>query len=85
MTVPGFDVKAVDTTAAGDSFTGGFLYKLLAGGYDIDRIEKRELLPILRFANAVGALTTTKKGSIHALPDGEEVLTFLRRQEATEF
>lgn len=62
LTVPGFDVKAVDTTAAGDSFTGGFLYKLLAGGYDIDRIEKRELLPILRFANAVGALTTTKKG-----------------------
>lgn len=81
LTVPGFSVRVVDTTAAGDSFTGGFLYKLLAGGYAIERMEKQELLPILRFANAVGALTTTKKGSIHALPDREEVLTFLRRQE----
>ncbi len=81
VTAPGFSVRAVDTTAAGDSFTGGFLYKLLTGGYDIERMERREILPILHFANAVGALTATKKGAIYALPDREEVLSFLRRHE----
>lgn len=57
-------VDAIDTTAAGDSFHGGF-----ALGLD-SYTDKKE---ILKLANLVGALTTTKKGAINALPYREEV------------
>ncbi len=68
-----FEVKVVDTTAAGDSFNGGFLAKLLETGKDISACSGEELGQIVRFANAVGGLTTTKKGSICALPTRREV------------
>lgn len=35
---------------------------------------------MLTFANAVGALTTTRKGAISALPSYGEVLEFLQQQ-----
>ena len=37
----------------------------------------KKLTDVLRFANAVGALTTTKRGAIPALPTREEVLRFV--------
>lgn len=64
----------IDTTGAGDAFTGGFLSRLLQGDADIDRRSREELTDMLRFANTVGALTTTKRGGIPALPSLEEVM-----------
>jgi fructokinase len=65
-----YQLKTVDTTGAGDAFLGGILYWA-------SRLSKQELLTlsvpeferIVDFANAMGALTTTKKGAIPALPD----------------
>ncbi|GBF34267.1 fructokinase [Desulfocucumis palustris] len=48
-----FQVKAVDPTGAGDCFSAGFVYGLLQG-WPRERI--------LTFANAMGALATTKPG-----------------------
>ncbi len=63
--VPGFTVKPVDTTGAGDGFVAG----LLAGLLDCDlHWEAGTLERALRLGNAVGALTTTQKGAIPALP-----------------
>ncbi len=73
----GYPVDTVDTTGAGDSFTGGFLFCLLQGTRDIAARTDAEILDMLQFANAVGALTTTKKGGIPALPSYNEVLEFL--------
>lgn len=81
LAVPGFPVKAVDTTAAGDSFTGGFVYGLLQSPVPLAERPAGQLEEMLVFANAVGALTTTKKGAIGALPSREEVLFFLAEQE----
>lgn len=78
--VPGFAVHTVDTTAAGDSFTGGFLYKLIQSGKDVSSCSREELVDIVRFANAVGALTTTHKGAICALPDRSNVEELLAGQ-----
>ena len=64
FTAPGFPVDAVDTTGAGDSFVAALLGGLLQYGDDFDR----HLPEIARFANAVGAITTTQKGAIPALP-----------------
>lgn len=79
---PGFAVQAVDTTAAGDTFTGAFLAKLAASGKDLVTLCLDDLDPMVTAANAAGALTTTRKGSISALPRGEEVDQFLREHHS---
>ena len=71
-TVPGKKVHAVDTTGAGDSFTGGLLYKLTRKENPLD-LEKDELEDYLRFANSVAAFCVTKKGAIPALPSMEDI------------
>ena len=73
--VPGYRVATVDTTGAGDGFVAGLLAGLLEIGFQLDSSKK--LTDVLRFANAVGALTTTKRGAILALPTREEVLRFV--------
>lgn len=78
-TQPAADVETIDTTGAGDSFTGGFLYCLLQGKADITERTPAEIQDMLAFANAVGGLTTTKKGGIPALPSYNDVLNLLHR------
>ena len=73
FSAPGFPVEAVDTTGAGDSFVAALLSGLLDYGAEYDR----HLPEIARFANATGALTTTRKGAIPALPSRQMVEAFL--------
>ena len=64
--MPTFKVQPVDTTGAGDGFMAGLLAGLLA---DPDASPTpRRLDRICRFANAVGALTTTRARRDPALP-----------------
>lgn len=76
FTAPGFAVNAVDTTGAGDSFVAALLSGLLLYGDEFDR----HLPEIARFANAAGALTTTQKGAIPALPTRQQAEAFLAQQ-----
>ena len=73
--VEAFTVEAVDTTGAGDAFVAGLLKGLLDSPNAID--DEPQLRAICRYANAVGALTTTRRGAIPALPTAEQVNTFL--------
>ena len=66
--VEGFSVHAVDTTAAGDSFNAGLAYGLGKGF---------SLKESVRFANAVGALSTLKMGAQTAMPSVEAVHTLM--------
>ena len=66
--VPGFQVKAVDTVAAGDAFNGALAVALSRG---------ENLLDAVRFANAVGALSVTRAGAQPSLPTSDEVRTFM--------
>jgi sugar/nucleoside kinase (ribokinase family) len=66
--VKGFDVKAVDTTGAGDVFHAAFIYGLL---------ENWEIEEILRFANAVAALKCRELGGRKGIPTLDEVKKFL--------
>lgn len=61
---PAFKVKAVDTTAAGDSFNGGVAVALAEG---------KSLEEAIEFATKVGALTVQKAGAQSSLPTREEV------------
>jgi ribokinase len=58
-----YKVDVVDTTAAGDAFIGGFASALLRG---------LELEQAVEYANACGALATTKFGAQPSLPTREE-------------
>lgn len=81
--VPVRPVQAVDTTGAGDAFVGGLLYQLAERGLNRERLasvlgERATLETMLAFANACGALTTSGRGAIPALPTQEQVTAFLR-------
>jgi ribokinase len=65
-----FKVNAIDTTAAGDSFSGALAAQLANG------VPLKEALV---FANATGALTTTKIGAQEALPTKEEVIELMKQ------
>jgi fructokinase len=71
---PGFPVQPVDTTGAGDGFVAGLLVKVLE--YEDSYIH--HMPEIVRFANAVGAITTTGKGAIPSLPTREQVEKFMQ-------
>ncbi|WP_202916245.1 PfkB family carbohydrate kinase [Paenibacillus mesophilus] len=79
VTVPGVRVEPVDTTGAGDGFVGGLLWGLADAGVQAASLGEALADPTfavdaLRFANAVGALATTKRGAIPALPTRSEVV-----------
>lgn len=67
--IPAYRVTAVDATAAGDTFTGAFLAALLQTGRQPHILTPEQLTACCAFANAAGALATTKKGGIPSLPD----------------
>ncbi|XP_078433807.1 putative fructokinase-4 [Wolffia australiana] len=74
-TVESVTVKAVDTTGAGDAFIGSVLCKIAGDPSALQNESK--LREVLRFANACGAITTTKRGAIPALPTAPEALYLL--------
>jgi fructokinase len=74
--VPSFTVKAVDATGCGDGFVAAALKGIIAAG-DVSTLGPGDLEKILYYANAVGALTATKKGGIPALPTEGQVNAFL--------
>ena len=68
MHVPGFPVKAVDTTAAGDAFNGAFAVGLAEG---------RSREESARFAVGAAAVSVTRMGAQPSMPTLDEVDTFL--------
>ncbi|CAL0299937.1 unnamed protein product [Lupinus luteus] len=73
--VTGFSVKVVDTTGAGDSFVGAIL-TAVANDPSIFHNEPK-FREALTFANACGAICTTQKGAIPALPTATQAQKFI--------
>lgn len=70
--IKGFIVKAVDTTAAGDTFNGALLTRLL---------EKATIEEAIRFAHAAAAITVTGKGAQTSIPYRQDVENFLQKMD----
>jgi ribokinase len=67
--IPAFPVKAVDTTAAGDAFSGGFGVALMRGNAPKDAAI---------FASAVAAISVTRHGAQPSMPTNDEVVSYLK-------
>ena len=61
-----------DTTGAGDAFLAGFIHQLCRHG--IEQLSNSQIAAeIVKYACAVGGLTTTKLGAIAAQPNPDEI------------
>ncbi len=72
--VKAVDCSVVDTTGAGDSFWGGFLYKLIQNNKRPEELTQEDAKDFLTFANAVATLCVQKRGAIPAMPYLEDVM-----------
>ena len=70
LSVPAYQVKTVDTTAAGDTFCGAIAAGLTRG---------KDWKEVLTFATAASAICVTKMGAQPSIPTEEEVNEFLRK------
>ncbi|HJW46179.1 MAG TPA: carbohydrate kinase [Lysobacter sp.] len=82
---PTFPVQAVDTTAAGDAFVGGWLESLIDLGVDPGNLaafldQPARLAESLRQAAVCGALATTRHGAFAAMPTRAEVDHIVRAE-----
>ena len=81
--VDSYKVDVVDTTAAGDAFIGGFasyLVKPLESDSklsDVQQLAAALQINAVKYANASGALATTKFGAQPSLPTNEDVEKFM--------
>ena len=75
--VPAFKVQSMDATGSGDAFVAGLATQLQKKPGDLS---EKELYEITHFANACGALTTTKVGGMSGSPTHAEVQSLLKTQ-----
>lgn len=66
--IPAYKVKAVDTTAAGDSFIGGFASML-----DVKKVNFESIRNAVRFGNEVSAIAVQIEGAQPSIPYLKEV------------
>jgi ribokinase len=71
--VPGFKMKPVDTTAAGDTFNGALAVALAEG---------KSMYDAVRFANAAGAISVTRMGAQPSAPKRTEIEKLLGGQKS---
>lgn len=67
--VPAYKVKAIDTTAAGDSFIGGMGSKLDINNFTYDSVKKA-----VTFGNRVSSIVVQREGAQPSIPYIEEVI-----------
>jgi len=67
--VKGIEVKAIDTTGAGDAFCGAIAVAVSSG---------TDLVDAVKYANFAGALTTRKIGAQEAMPTEIEINDYLK-------
>ena len=67
-----YEVKAIDTTAAGDSFIGAFTMKICETG-DADKA--------IKYATAVSAIVVTRQGAQDSIPTREEIEKFIEQNK----
>lgn len=68
---PFLQENTIETTGAGDTFTGCVLNAILEEG--IDNLDEEKLHKMLTFANAGASLITTRRGALKVMPEKAEI------------
>ncbi|MFN2304252.1 MAG: carbohydrate kinase family protein [Anaerolineales bacterium] len=76
--MPAYRVKTIDAIGCGDGFLGAILFQLTKFDSLSKALSSNQLSNIVRFATAAGALTSTKRGALPALPFKSDVEDFIR-------
>ena len=71
-----YDIDAIDTTAAGDSFIGGLCSKLC---------EKADVGDAISYASAVSAITVSRNGAAASIPYDFEVEAFISNNKIGKY
>jgi ribokinase len=75
ISLPAYQVRAIDSTAAGDAFNGAFASALLEG---------HDPVRSASWASAVAAISVTRRGAQPSMPTRTEVQAFLKEREGTK-
>ena len=67
--IPAVNAETIDTTGAGDNFIAGFLHAVLCGW---------DIIKCCNYANAVGAISTTKVGATAAVESEVQVNNYIQ-------
>jgi ribokinase len=65
-------VKSIDSVAAGDAFNAGLAVAISEG---------KSIAEAVRWGAAAGAIATTRKGALPAMPYREELLKLISEQQ----
>ena len=77
-----YTVKVKDTVGAGDSFYSGFLYQFV--NTDLKNLSDIEILNVLKFASACGALTCATNGALNGYKSSKDVYDFMKKYESNK-
>lgn len=69
--------ETIETTGAGDTFTGCILNFILEHG--IDNLNDKIIHEALVFANAAASIITTKKGALKVMPEKREIAELISK------
>lgn len=72
IAVSGYSVKAVDTTAAGDTYIGSFLYCVSNG---------KTIAESMNYASKASAIAVTKQGAQPSIPTREEIISYFKEEK----
>ena len=84
---PSYRVQVEDTTGAGDSFIGSFLYQLSSAintTEDIVTLSASHIKEMLTFSSATAAIVVSRRGAIESLPTVDEVKNMVKSGEIRE-
>ncbi len=76
---PFLQENTIETTGAGDTFTGCALAHILEWG--LDGLTQNRLQQLLQFANAGASIITTRKGALKVMPEKAEIEAFINSRK----
>lgn len=76
---PFLQENTIETTGAGDTFTGCALAHILEWG--LDGLTQNRLQELLQFANAGASIITTRKGALKVMPEKAEIEAFINSRK----
>lgn len=74
------NIKPIEKTGAGDTFTACAINYILDNG--LDNLSENNLSELLTFANAAASIITTRKGALNSMPEREEIEALINLYKA---